>query len=252
MTTETPDQKPEIVAETEDYQVAYLEGSKDEGISAVAKACASKVLERLVSIRPHSNVVVITDQMQAAIACNDVKEILRLSKQLEALQKEEESQLAKLVEMSDQFRFDELLSAYPNETKALAYELAVLVMSAAQEESQKTKKRDRSGGRRTRSSGKTYIVHRGEKSIEIVPNVGAPASPGQERDVFTFLGFEVSSDGKMVTPAVFTDKSGVETTAKSKKAIIEDMLAGGSYWSSRGFTISEKSAEKPEDDPQST
>ena len=86
--------------------------------------------------------------------------------------------------------------------------------------------------------------------MDIVPNVGAPANPGKERELFTFLGFSVSEDGRSLTPAVFTAKDGTETPSMSKKAIIEDILAGGSFWRQKGFTIAEKPAQAKQGEEQ--
>ena len=250
MTTESIDQTNESTVPTSDFKDVYQQGVDDDSISAAAKVCAVKVLERLTSIKPHTSSTVITDKMQAAITANDLPEIIRLAKQLEELKKTEDEHLDKLVKMSDEYRFDELLAAYPSELEALAYELATIAMNSANEALTKSKKRDRSGERRSRSSGKAYVLSHDGKSMEIVPNVGAPASPGKERELFTFLGFSVSEDGRTLSPAVFTAIDGTETPSMSKKAIIEDILAGGKFWTDKGYSIIEKPAQAKQGDSQ--
>lgn len=250
MTTESPEQETDSQVPDNDFKEVYQQQVKDEAISSVAKSCAAKVLERLASIKPHTSASVITEQMQAAIGINDVPEILRLAEQLKSLKQEEDSHLEKLTTMSKEYRFDELLAAYPSELESLAYELAVIAMGATQEAISKSKKRDRSGERRSRSSSKTYVLSRNDEAMDIVPNVGAPANPGKERDLFTFLGFTVSEDGRSLSPAVFSAKDGSEVPSMSKKAIIEDMLAGGSYWIDKGYSITEKPAQAKQGDQQ--
>lgn len=248
MNTESLENTNESTVPATDFKEIYQQGVDDDAISVVAKTCASKVLERLTSIKPHTSSTVITDKMQAAITANDLPEIIRLAKQLEALKQTEDEHIEKLVTMSEEYRFDELLAAYPTELESLAFELATIAMHSVQEAMTKTKKRDRSGERRSRPVGKTYVLSLNGKSMDIVPNVGAPASPGKERELFTFLGFTVSDDGRSLSPAVFTAKDGTETPSMSKKAIIEDILAGGSYWIEKGYTIVEKPAQAKETD----
>lgn len=252
MTTDSQQQNPTIQAEPIDYKAIYEEGLGNESLSAIAKACSSQVFERLASIKPHTSSTVITGKMQAAIEKNDVSEILKLAEQLKALKTEEDSHIEQLTEMSKQFRFDELLAAYPEELEQLAYELAVLAMTSTEAAIQLSKKRNRSeaggsGRKRNRSkSKKTFIVSHDGKFVEVVPNAGRPANPGNEREFFEFLGFVISEDGRTMTPSVFTDKAGQEANALSKKAIIEDMLAGNPLWADKGYTITEKPIVSPE------
>ena len=121
MNTESPEKRLESQAETPDFKEIYQNGVSDDAISAVAKVCAGKILERLTTLKQNSSAAAITDSMQAAIAINDHNEIIRLADELKSLKHEEESHLEKLVSISEDFSFDDLLSAYPSEVQALAY-----------------------------------------------------------------------------------------------------------------------------------
>lgn len=247
MTTESTEQDHQTVGSTPDFKAVYQAGVDDDSMSPVAKACAGKIFERLTAAKPNSEAAAIMSKMQAAITMNDHDEIVGLADQLKALKLAEENQKQQLLSISEEFRFEDLLNAYPREVEALAYELSALAMTAAQEEITKLKNpgriRNRSRSGQPRIATKAYIISHQGKSMEIVPNVGKPAIPGKERELFNFLGFHVSSDGRTLTPGTFTSVNGVETIGHSKKLIIDDLLAGGSYWLDKGFSIAEKPAQ---------
>lgn len=246
MSIESTEQTHQQVASTTDFRVAYHQGVDDESISPVAKTCAGKIFERLTAPKPNSESAAIMAQMQEAITRADQDEIVMLADQLKALKLEKESQTEKLLSISQAFRFDELLAAYPKEVEALAYELSVLAMSSAQEEIVKSRKRDRSG--KPRVASKTYVITHQGRCMDIVPNVGAPSNPGKERALFLFLGFEVSENGKSLTPSTFKSLNGFDVGANSKKAIVDDLLMGGRYWLDKGYTIAEKPASANQDE----
>jgi hypothetical protein len=248
MTTDSPQNSENQVIVT-DYKKIYLDSADDQTVGAIARECGAKVLERLTSIKPNSAASVITQKMQEAIICNDVTEILRLADGLKRMKETEDAHLDKLIEISKEFRFDELLAAYPEEMEALAYEVAVLAIVSAEAAIQNQKKRGRtaassnSGRNRKILKADSYVISFQGRSIVVSPNKSRPALPGTDRDFYEFMGFIVSEDGKQVTPNTFVDKAGNEVKNVSKKAIMEDLQAGNPYWLDKGFTMVEKGTE---------
>jgi hypothetical protein len=248
MTTDSPQTSESPVIIT-DYKQIYLSSADDQTVGVIAKECGAKVLERLTSIKPNSAASVITQQMQAAITDNNVTEILRLADSLKIMKETEDAHLVKLIEISKEFRFDELLAAYPEEMEALAYEVAVLAIVSAEAAIQSQKKRVRSTASSSSSRNRkilkanTYIISCHGRSIEASPNKGRPANPGVDRAFYEFMGFSVSEDGKQMTPSSFVDKAGNEVKNVSKKAILEDLHEGNPYWVEKGFSMVAKNAE---------
>jgi hypothetical protein len=243
MTTENLQQSTSPAPDL-DYKKMYLDSENDAQIGAVARSCAEKVLERLASIKPNSSASVITDKMQEAILANDVPQILRLAETLKQIKEQEDSHIEKLVEISKEFRFDELMAAYPDEMEKLAYEVAILAMVTTQASIESQKKRSRTeGGKRARKV-EVYIVTHDDRSIEVSPNKSRPALPGVDRAFYEFMGFTVSEDGRELTPNTFVDKSGAQVTSVTKKAILEDLQAGNPFWADKGYKVEAK-AEAP-------
>lgn len=250
MTTESTEQNNQNVGNATDFRAVYQLGIDDDSMSPAAKACAEKIMDRLTTVKPNSEAAAIMDQMQAAITRNDEDEIVKLAEQLKDLKLTKESQTEKLQSISEEFSFDDLLAAYPKEVEALAYELSVLAMGAAQAEIVKPKKSPRSSRGTTRVPSKAYVISHQGKTMDIVPNVGAPSIPGKERELFNFLGFHVSEDGRSLVPETFRTASGLDASAQSKKAIIEDLLAGGRYWVDKGYSIAERQTHAPATETQ--
>jgi hypothetical protein len=249
MTNDSP-QNSESPASTLDYKEIYLGSADDQSVGAVAKECGAKVLERLTSIKPNSGASVITGKMQDAIAANDLSEILRLADCLKTMKEQEDSHIEKLVEISKEFRFDELLAAYPDEMEALAYEVAVLAIITTETAILGQKKRIRSNATTGSTSRNrkvlkddTYVISRDGHTVEVSPNKGRPANPGVDRAFYEFMGFTVSEDGKQLTPASFVDKAGNEVKSVSKKSILEDLQAGNPYWMDKGFKMEPKASQ---------
>lgn len=230
-------------AEKVAYEDLYQNGLGDVTVSGVAKECARKVLQRLTSIQPHSNASDITIKMQAAIASNDVSQILLLADELKTLKEQEDAHYENLKKMGEEFTFEEILSAYPEQLSNLAHELAWLAMETTQAAINKARVSSRSGTRKPKSPAKSFQITKGDQTMIITPNTGRPNSPGKDREAFEFLGFQVATDGSHLIPSVFTDKDGNEVNANSKKAIINDMLAGGPHWIDLGYSICEHTPE---------
>lgn len=248
MTTDSP-QNSESPASITDYKQIYLGSADDQTVGVVAKECGAKVLERLTSIKPNSAASVITQKMQSAIVANDVTEILRLADTLKTMKETEDAHIEKLIEISKEFRFDELLAAYPEEIEALAYEVAVLAIISTEAAIQNQKKRVRSTASSSSSRNRkvlkadAYVITCKGRSIEASPNKGRPALPGVDRSFYEFMGFTVSEDGKQLTPNTFVDKAGNEVKSVSKKAILEDLQAGNPHWVEKGFKMEAKNTE---------
>jgi hypothetical protein len=79
-------------------------------------------------------------------------------------------------------------------------------------------------------------------------NKGRPANPGVDRAFYEFLGFQVSDDGKSLSPDSYKDAHGQTTTSISRKWIILELLKGNPQWISMGYSISQKT-KTPEAEP---
>ncbi|MFK4136501.1 hypothetical protein ACI2KR_30155 [Pseudomonas luteola] len=213
---------------------------------------AEKVLNRLLDIKPNKTSLDLTARIHEASAKGNVELILQLSDELKKRKEEEDAQLARLTGMKSEYTFDELLTAFPEELQALAYELAYEVLNGVEAALNGSKRKRRSGedtavaANRRPKTAKTYVISRNGKQILATTNTGRPSHPGNDREFFEFLGFSISEDGKTLNPPTFTDISGNSKAAISKKAIIEDMLAGNENWSVGGYKIQEQSVSSEE------
>lgn len=249
MTIETQPQGNNQSGDEIDFKDRYEAaiGRADHG--TMSKACAEKVLDRLMSIKPNSQSTELTKQIQAAAAVNDIQLILSLSKKLLELDENEHAHIEKLASMRSEYSFEQLLSAFPEELQQLAYELAFEVLTAT-ERAVSAKNKRQSGGRAAKIA-KSYVISHGDKTIEAMPNTGRPANPGADRDFYQFMGFEVSEDGRTLTPDSFSNKEGVVISMISKKSIIDDLLAGNQTWVANGYGIVEApQGDKPSEETE--
>lgn len=222
----------------QDFKQLYEGAVNKDNVSALAKATAEKVLLRLTSIKPYTATLGILKSIQEASAAHDIPEVVRLSARLDKVKGDEDANMEKLAQVTTDFPFESLLSVYSEEIKSLAYELALIVISTAEE----SKSKGRARGDKPKT---TFIITKGDQSIETTRNAGKPALPGADKEFYEFMGFQVAEDGRSVTPNSFPDINGARITKLSRKLIINDMLAGNSHWSSRGYAIQEKSEQAP-------
>lgn len=227
----------------QDFEQLYEGAVNKENISPLAKATAEKVLLRLNSIKPYTATLAILKSIQEASAAHDIPEVVRLSARLDKVKGDEDANMEKLAQMTEDFPFESLLSVYSEDLKNLAYEIALIVINTAQDEKAKSRTRSRGEGQSRNKQKPTFIIKKGDQSIEVVRNAGRPALPGVDKGFYEFMGFQVSQDGKSLTPESFPDSNGNRVTSISRKVIINDMLSGNKHWSARGYTITEKPPE---------
>ena len=227
----------------QDFEQLYEGAVNKDNVSALAKATAEKVLLRLNNIKPYTATLAIIQSIQEASAAHDIPEVRKLATRLEKVIGDEDAAREKLTEMTDDFPFESVICAYPEHIKSLAYEIALLVITTAEEEKCKTRSRNRGESQGRGKPKPTFIIKKGDQSIEVMRNTGRPKQPGADKAFYDFMGFQVSPDGKTLTPGSFPDINGNRISTISKKVIIDDLLAGNNHWLSRGYSIIEKSAE---------
>jgi hypothetical protein len=223
-----------------DYKDRYEAAIGRSEHKELSQQCSELVIARLMSIKPNTQATLLTKQIEAFAAKGDVDKILELSLELRQYKDEESGRLERLATMRSEYSFEDLLSAFPEELQSLAYELAFDVLECT-ERGLKAPVAKRPTRLRTKPAKKSYVIAKGDQSITVVANTGRPKSPGEERDFYAFVGFEVSEDGKSLSPASFTSKAGerIEGAKISKRSIIEDLLAKNAYWLDMGLSITE-------------
>jgi hypothetical protein len=236
-------QKPEV-----NFEKAHAEAVANEAVSPISKSVSEALFARLSKIKPRTATLHITKDIEIASAACNVDEVLRLAKRLEQTKHDEKAQTDQLLEISKEFSFEELIAAYPKEVMSLAHELALLAINASEEAIALSKKRIRTTTRGKKSESEVYVISKDGKSIECTMNKGRPANPGVDRAFYEFLGFQVSDDGKSLSPDSYKDANGQTTTTISRKWIIMELLKGNPQWVSMGYTISQK-AKTPESEP---
>jgi hypothetical protein len=227
----------------QDFAQLYEGAVNKDNVSALAKATAEKVLLRLTSIKPYTATLAILKSIQEASAAHDIPEVVRLSARLDKVKGDEDADMEKLAQVTSDFKFESLLSVYSEELKSLAYEIALIVINTAEEAKAKGRNRSRGESQGGDKPKPTFIIKKGDQSIEVMRNTGRPALPGVDKDFYEFMGFQVSQDGKSLTPESFPDNNGNRVTSLSRKVIINDMLSGNKHWIGRGYTVTEKPAE---------
>lgn len=225
------------------YETLYKAAVASAELSTVARGSANSVIDRLMQNRNDPTASDLTRRIQEAASQGDTDAIFRLTDELRDAKSAENERSAKLTKLAEEFSFMELLRAYPQDFKDLTYELGLLVLQKTQEglATYKRPARARTG---SEPKGTVYVISHNGQSIEAMKNVGAAKRPDGERPFFEFMGFEISSDGRMLDPATFTNINGEVVPANSKKAVIEDLLAGNPHWLERGFRIKVKDTPK--------
>lgn len=231
MTTETTD------SANMDYETLYKAAITSDDTGVVARETAQKVVERFFESKQDAQVVDLTLRIQKAAGEGDTVLIIELTEELKKAIDVENERATRLVQFAEQFTFLELLKAFPNDFKDLAYEIGLLVIQQTEAGIAKSKRRVSSTPRSRRVSKHKYLISRGDQTIEAISNVGSPKKPGAERDFFEFMGFAVSEDGRTLEPATFVNIKGETVTIVSKKAVIDDLMAGHEAWLSRGYSI---------------
>lgn len=231
-----------------EHEMLYKAAVESADINVISRASANAVIERLMSGRNDATATDLTTQIQQAAATGDTDLIFKLADDLRQAKEAEKQRNSRLLKMADEFSLTDVMRAFPA-FRDLVYELGLLVLQTTETNLKARRPRSSSGTSRKRTNehakGTVFIISHNGQSIEAQKNVGAAKLPGAEKEFFTFLGFDITPDGRMLDPATFTNHRGELVAANSKKAVIEDMLAGGAYWVNRGFRIKVKE-EHPE------
>jgi hypothetical protein len=219
-----------------DYKERY-ESAVDQSIGTdFTKHCAGLVMARMMSIKPNSKSTQLTKEIEVFAKNGDVEKILELSVELRKLKDIESERLEHLASMRSEYSFEELLSAFPEELQALAFEMAYNLLTSKGAGASVQTARTRS---RTVREGKKYVVSKGDQSMVVQANTSRSKAFGADREFFSLVGFTVSEDGKALEPAAFISHDGVEVDMKkiSKRVILEDMTTGNDYWRDQGLSI---------------
>lgn len=231
MTTDTTE------SSNKDYEMLYKAALSSDDTGVVARETAQQVVERFFEGKQDAQVVDLTLRIQTAAGEGNTALIIELTEELKKAIDVEHERATRLVKLAEEFSFLELLKAFPNDFKDLAYEIGLLVIQVTQAGIVKSKRRVSSTPRSRRVSKHKYLISRDDQTIEAVSNVGSPKKPGAEREFFEFMGFTVSEDGRTLEPATFVNIKGETVTIVSKKAVIEDLMAGHEAWLNRGYSI---------------
>ncbi|AYG48116.1 hypothetical protein DV532_27955 (plasmid) [Pseudomonas sp. Leaf58] len=231
MTSYTPD------SSSNDFETLYRAAINSDEVGGVARDTAQKVVERFFENKNDGQLSDLTAQIQEAAGDRNIDRILKLTEELKRAKDTEHERAMRLVKFAEEFTFQELLQAFPSDFKDLAYEIGLLVIQHTQQGIAKSKRRGGSASGSRRVSRHKYLISRGDQTIEAVSNVGSPKKPGAEREFFEFMGFTVSEDGRSLQPPTFVNIKGETVTIVSKKAVIEDLMAGHDAWLSKGYSI---------------
>lgn len=224
-----------------EYESSYDALVKAPGISPVSRAPANALVDRMLQAAASSKTSDITKRIAEAAASGNTAMIFSLTDELKAHKDAEQARTSQLLDIAKNFTFSEVLRAFSGEYRELVFELAILSVRSSEEALTKPRKRSASNGtRQFRDTGPLYIISHNGKQIEARKNVGSPKLPGAEKEFYEFMGFDVSEDGRTLTPPTFTNKHGEVVQSNSKKNIINDLLAGSKLWADRGFRIKVK------------
>lgn len=227
-----------------DFETLYKAAVNSADLNAVSRGAANGVIDRLFESRNTVQAAELTRRIQEAAAQGDTDLIFKLTDELKVAKGAESERNARLIKMADEFSLMDVLRAFPA-FKELVYELGLLVLQKTEEGIALSKKRPKTTTPRPSRSGRgqggqVYLISHNGQTIEAMKNVGAAKLPGAEKEFFEFLGFDISTDGRILNPATFTNIQGETVQANSKKAVIEDLLAGNKTWMDRGYRIKVK------------
>lgn len=219
-----------------DYETLYKAAVVSAELSVVSRGTANSVIDRLLENRNDTTASDLTRRIQEAASQGDTDAIFKLTDELRQAKSDESERNSRLLKIAAEFSFADVLRAYQRDFKDLTYELGLLVLQKTQEGLTKGKRpaRDRSG---STPKGTVYLISHGGETIEAMKNAGAAKLPGAEKEFFEFLGFDISADGRLLDPATFVNIKGETVPANSKKAVIDDLLAGNRSWKDRGYYI---------------
>lgn len=227
MTTDAPDT---------DFETLYKAAVSSADLSVVSRGAANSVIDRLFESRNTAQAADLTRRIQEAASQGDSESIFALTDELRSVKKTESERNARLIKLADEFSLMDVLRAFPA-FRSLAFELGLLVLQKTEEGLKHYKKPARVRPASSTPKGTVYLISHNGETIEAIKNVGAARLPGAEVEFFEFFGFDISPDGRLLDPPTFTNIKGEVVPANSKKAIIDDLLAGNRHWKERGYSI---------------
>lgn len=211
-----------------DTETLYKAALSSEDTSAAARNTAQAVVDRLLEVKRDAQTSDLTRRIQQAAGEGNSDLIFRLADELKAVKTGERERQARLVQLADEFTFEELLEAFPTDFRELVYDIGLLILKKSKEGSRS----------RPRAPAPMYRIENEDgHTFDVARTVGKPKLPGAEATFFMFMGFSVSSDGRSVSPATFGNATG-EVVPTTKKALIDDLLAGNEFWKKEGYSIS--------------
>lgn len=223
-----------MTAEAEvDIATLYKAAINSEEVSPLARDTAQAVVERLFETKTATQASDLTKRIQQAAGEGNTDLIFELTDELRQAKDKEHDRATRLVQLADDFTFEELLKAFPVDLSELAYDLGMIVLQ----------RMSRKRPARARKASPCYVIENEDgHTMEVTRGVGKPKLPGAEKAFYMFMGFDVSEDGRSTSPATFGDHSGAVVPV-AKKALIDDLLAGNEFWKKEGYSIKLKEAE---------
>lgn len=222
---------PEI--QQTEFETLYKAAVESADLSRLTRAVANKVMDRLFETAKDKKSNGLTERIAAAATSGDLATIFALVEELKQTQSAEEARNERLYKLTEEFTFPELLHAYNTDFKDLTYEIGLIIIQQMKEGAPKEGKKSASKPRKGMPS---YKITRGSKHVIVKPRPGVPLAPGLEREFFEFMGFNISEDGKAITPSTFRNNKG-QMVAVTKKAVVTDVAAGSQDWADRGYAI---------------
>lgn len=230
------------------FEALYKSAVQSSDLSVISRGTATALIDHLLTTQNDPQATNLTLQIQEAAAKGDTDTIFRLTDELRQAKTAQSQRGTELVRLAREYTLMDVLRAFPA-FREMIYEMGLLVLQKTEEGVKAKKPRSGSSTRPRRNSehpkGTIFLISRNGKTLAAQKNNGAPKQPAHEREFFEFLGFEISGDGKSLTPPTFTNKDGQLVSVSSKKVVIDDLLAGGKFWADKGYKIAVKPTETP-------
>jgi len=213
---------------TPDIETLYRAASGSQTTSAAARNTAQAVVDRMLEVKQDARTSDLTRRIQHAASEGNSDLIFKLADELKSVKNGERERQARLVQLADEFSFAELLEAFPTDYRELACEIGLLVVQKMSEGAKRS---------RPRPPAPHYVIENEDgHTLEVVKGKGKPKLPGAEKEFYKFMGFDVSEDGRTVSPTTFGNLAG-EVVPTTKKALLDDLIAGNEFWTKEGYSI---------------
>lgn len=224
-----------------ELEALYKAAIGTDKVNRHALVIAERVVDRLLKAPEKSGANDLTGRIATAAGKNDIDAIFKLVEELKQSKADEESRQDRLNQVTQEFEFPELLQAFNVDYRDLVYEIGLLILQNKGPTTPRQRKGKSTVGKRGKPS---YRITRGDNSILVKPQPGAPRTPGVERDFYEFMGFRVADDGRGLHPETFRNYLGDEVVV-SKRAIIDDLIRRNERWTNKGYSITEIPVAEP-------